>query len=343
MKKFLIPLLTLAIGFTIGKINIPSINTSNRDIETDRGFQVRQTGYTFINPLLECEIASEASFTELTPFRNEINATVGKEINSKKANYISVYYRDLNNGPWIGINEKESFSPASLLKVPIALSIYNKAEDDPSILKKFITYTGTKMSKSEQQTIAPQISAEPNKEYTTEDLVRLMLQYSDNNATELLTKLIDVETFLRPYKELGLPLPPNDKSPYDIRVKDYASFFRVLYNSSYLDRGFSNKILEIMSESKFTEGLRAGVPVDVKVSHKFGERVFENSPERQLHDCGIIYHPQRPYLLCVMTRGEDLQELKEVIATISKETYDNIDQQVKAKASLNRKTYLLIP
>lgn len=334
MKKIFLPLLTLCAGFLIGKIDFSKNFTKSQDETPSRGIQIRQTGFTFINPLLECEVSSDTSFTELTPFRNELNALVAKEINSKRASYISVYFRDLNNGPWIGINEKDSFSPASLLKVPIAMSIYNKAQTDPSILSKFITYSGTNISKSNLQTIAPQISAEPNKEYTTEDLIRLMLQYSDNNATELLTKIIDAETFIKPYKELGLPLPDNNGTPYDIRVKDYASFFRVLYNSSYLDRSYSNKILEVLTGSKFTEGLQAGVPDDIKIAHKFGERVFENSSEKQLHDCGIVYHPQRPYLLCVMSRGEDLTELKDVIAQISKETYNNVDKQIKAKASI---------
>jgi len=38
----------------------------------------------------------------------------------------------------------------------------------------------------------------------------------------------------------------------------------------------------------------------------------------QLHDCGIVYSAQRPYFLCVMTRGSDVQRLAGVIAQASR-------------------------
>ena len=38
---------------------------------------------------------------------------------------------------------------------------------------------------------------------------------------------------------------------------------------------------------------------------------------KQLHDCGIIYYPGNPYLLCVMTRGDSFGELSSTIRDIS--------------------------
>lgn len=46
---------------------------------------------------------------------------------------------------------------------------------------------------------------------------------------------------------------------------------------------------------------------------------------RELHDCGIIYHPYRPYLLCVMTSGKDFQGLKDTIQAISTLTYQEVN------------------
>jgi hypothetical protein len=43
--------------------------------------------------------------------------------------------------------------------------------------------------------------------------------------------------------------------------------------------------------------------------------------ERQLHDCGIVYAPGKPYLICIMTRGSDFKRLSPVIAQISKQVY----------------------
>jgi hypothetical protein len=73
-------------------------------------------------------------------------------------------------------------------------------------------------------------------------------------------------------------------------------------------------------------GLRAGVPPAVAVAHKFGEwQLEEDVPAReQLHDCGIVYEPHRPYLLCIMTRGREFATLPGVIAELSRATYEEV-------------------
>jgi hypothetical protein len=62
-------------------------------------------------------------------------------------------------------------------------------------------------------------------------------------------------------------------------------------------------------------------------SHKFGERKFLDSGETQFHDCGIVYLPKKPYLLCIMTRGTDLNKATKVIKNISQAVYKNLTQK----------------
>jgi beta-lactamase class A len=110
-------------------------------------------------------------------------------------------------------------------------------------------------------------------------------------------------------------------------VKGYSSIFRLLYNSSFLDTENSEKLLATLSESSFNQGLRQGVPENIKISHKFGEREITKTGEKQLHDCGIIYYPTNPYLLCVMTKGKDFKELTRIIGHISSEVYKEFDSR----------------
>jgi hypothetical protein len=44
----------------------------------------------------------------------------------------------------------------------------------------------------------------------------------------------------------------------------------------------------------------------------------------ELHDCGIVYLNNNPYIITVMTRGTDMEKLAEAVATISKMTYENL-------------------
>jgi len=89
----------------------------------------------------------------------------------------------------------------------------------------------------------------------------------------------------------------------------------------------SEKALEILSEGGYMNGLRKGVPSEVLVAHKFGERTIDGSIDNiQLHDCGIVYYPTKPYLLCIMTRGDSFINQEKVIAELSSFVYKEIDK-----------------
>jgi beta-lactamase class A len=127
---------------------------------------------------------------------------------------------------------------------------------------------------------------------------------------------------------VSIPLPENGGTHADFfSAKSYAAIFRMLYNASYLSIGQSEEVLELLSRSTFTKGLVAGVPPGTKVAHKFGEatQVDQDSGKivkRELHDCGVIYKEKSSYILCVMTEGSDFDSLENIIASISRITWD---------------------
>ena len=57
---------------------------------------------------------------------------------------------------------------------------------------------------------------------------------------------------------------------------------------------------------------------DVKIAHKIGVAGQNNQA-----DCGIIYVPNRNYILCVMV-SENQERGSEVIAQLSKRVYDYV-------------------
>ncbi len=87
----------------------------------------------------------------------------------------------------------------------------------------------------------------------------------------------------------------------------------------------SEKALNLLSQVKYTNGLVKGINnPNIIVSHKFGERTYEDTGEKQLHDCGIVYIPQNPYLVCIMTRGNDFSKLSASIVKLSDLIYRSI-------------------
>jgi hypothetical protein len=89
----------------------------------------------------------------------------------------------------------------------------------------------------------------------------------------------------------------------------------------------SEKALDSLSKTDFQSGLVKGVPQAVTVAHKFGEHSDETTQNKQLHDCGIVYYPKHPYLLCVMSKGKNFEYLDNAIAAISQIVYEQVDMQ----------------
>lgn len=305
----------------------------DNDYGTPQKFEIRAGGYKYINPLLECEgAADKIKWKELTPFKYKVQKLTDDKINSKKATHISVYFRDLNNGLYFGINDNEEFSPASLLKLPILITYLKLAEADPQLLGKKIR-NDRRNDRNSMENIRPSKAIEKGKTYTVEELLYMMIVYSDNNAHDLILSSIDARLFDAPFIDLGIEIPGVRKQEDYMSVKAYASFFRVLFNASYLNREMSEKALGYLTMVEFRKGLVAGVPPEMAVAHKFGERKIIDLDKKdmkdikELHDCGIIYYPKYPYLLCVMTRGSDFENLIDNISDISRLVYEEIDHQ----------------
>ncbi len=286
--------------------------------------------YSFINPLLECDLGPDyISKNQVRPSKNKIEKLINNEIDKNNISYASVYYRDLNNGPWVGINEKKKFFPASLMKVPLMMHYYKLSETNTELLTSKVG-TSSLVGLNFSQYFKPDKTIDLSKSYTVSNLIDASIMYSDNYATVALAnnlKDINNEGVNKLIKDLHLEVP---KEFGDfITVKDYATFFRVLFNSSYLDYSNPEKALKLLSKTTFNDGITKLLPKDIMVSHKFGEKEPDASMIGQIHDCGIVYVPFHPYIICVMTRGKDPDNMANSIAKISKLVYDEVTSGTK--------------
>lgn len=287
--------------------------------------QVRDKGYEYINPLIDFESVESAGNKELYKLEHSIQTYID-EIKGEKVTEVSVYYKDLNSGAWIGIREDEKFSPASLFKVPVMITFYKIAEEDPSILQQKIVYE--KEEESMEQNFPPKRYLEDGKEYTFDEIINQFIIYSDNTLIKEIEEKLPIDKQELIYGELGITNPYDFGEGDTMSVKEYASFFRILYNASYLNKEMSIKALKLLSQTSYTDGIKKGIPEDITLSHKFGEREFNTdmgTKVYQLHDCGIVYHPTKSYLLCIMTRGSSFSLLEPKISEISKIVYDIVN------------------
>ena len=325
----------VAAGFAFGSARSGKVEAAvNND---PRQLQFREGSnspgeYRFINPLLTCELSSKKEIAEFTQLKSKIQSLVDDKVYAGEAGLVSVYF-DTRDGRWLTINGNEKYFPASLMKVPVMIAALKVAERDPDFLRKKLTWDGKK-DLNAIENFKPRKTLQPGRTYAVDELIERMVVYSDNDAGALLLSALDGAELEEVVTDLGLSLPQAESESLSdfMTVKQYARFFRVLYNSTYLNREMSEKALGYLSRSDAPDGLRGDIPEDVVTARKFGERAFgiEKDGPKELHDCGIIYHPGHPYLLCVMTKGKDFARLASTVNDVFRLVYEEIDaEQVK--------------
>jgi beta-lactamase class A len=322
--------LTFAAGLFIGK----GVGVVSKIYETGtEEFSAEGDGeFRFIRPLSGYgHSGDERAIRELKPFRYKVKALVENEVKMGEASIISVYFRDLISGHRFGIREQETFSSEILLKLPLMIAYFKWAESNSLILRRKTTYAGNS-APAERQSLTPAKTLEDGKSYTIDELIYRMITYNDNNAYALLLANLPPGYLDRIFQDIYVNYNPA-KSDAPVPFSAYASFYRVLFNASYLNKEMSEKALHYLSRSVFRDGMIAGVPPNIDRATKFGERTLrvetenEEKEMHQLHECGIIYYPNRPYLMGVMARGDDPEKLANVIRNITVLVYEEMDRQ----------------
>lgn len=319
VKRLLI-YLAVIIAFAAGWISGAAVYKKSLQREKEK----RAGQYQYINPLLECEGGEEFVSKVFIIFQDKIEELISDKIEKGEIKSASVYFRDLNNGPWFGIDQDRPFTPGSLLKIPVMLGYLKEAETNPGIMKMQIRFD--RKLPPYTQYVKPASVMEFGKSYTVEELIYRMIVNSDNDATYLLILHDNGRVYNKAFADLGLTVPPFI-GPYEINVHQYGRFFRILFNASYLNKESSNAALQLLSHVDFPMGMRAGVPSEIPVAQKFGESATDGL--KQFHDCGIVYYPGYPYLLCIMTQGDSYEELGAFLRDVSRISYEEVDRQLQ--------------
>jgi beta-lactamase class A len=298
---------------------------------------LRLSGFQYIKPVLLCDTSPEKELPETAALKEKVQDLIDQEVQKKNVDEVSVYFQDFKTDGRFDINKDEKFHPASIVKIPLMIAYFKIAESNPKIFSQKIKYTAGEDQNLDQE-IKPKDFAKVGQEYAVDDLIGKMIKYSDNNALSLLNGFIPYSTLEMLYEDLKVP-PPLDKitpENFDyVTTKDISYFFRVLYNSTYLSRDLSEKALKLLGETDYANGLVAGAPPGVEVTHKFGLKGFQYKTKgvidaRELHDCGIIYHLKNPFLLCVMTKSSaSLPNIEQTIKNISSLVYQEVDAYAK--------------
>ena len=279
----------------------------------------RLEGYPFVKPLLFVDDVCEGD--GLATIKQDVTTVIENYKAYKGVTTASVYLKEYERNEWMAVNEEEKFEPGSLFKVPILIAYLKMNEEAPGVLDKKLLFN--------QNFNIDKIVAFKSKNiqigttYTIRELLRYMIEYSDNNATALLNNNLKSDVLLKLFKDLDLKLPNISAKQYFFTVRQYSLFMRAIYNASYLNIDNSEYAAELLSKCNFNDGIRKGIPASVKIAHKFGESGTPS--EKQLHETAIVYLKDKAYLLTVMTKGKDNVALSNLIGEISGVVYKELN------------------
>jgi beta-lactamase class A len=321
---FLLSSLVSILGFSYLKSNSQDENTDfdnslNASNHSFCNLNIsRLKGYQYIHPLLYAEPQCESE--ELADCKNQISQIINANKASGKITSASVYLREFTQAQWTSVNASELYSPGSLLKVPELIALYKMNERQPGFLDKVIEYKDVNATKSNRIINFQANHIKLGNNYTIRELINYMIVYSDNDATMLLNALIDKSVFSKVFTDIGLKEPDYSSSDYKMNVNDYSIFLKELYNGSYLSFKNSEECLSLLSKTEFKDGLISGLPANCIVSHKFGEGGSNSEPN--FSEAAIVYCGRSPYIITIMTKGNNIKSLPSVSAEISKKVYE---------------------
>jgi len=292
----------------------------------NKSYKLNQEDYNLINKTVVYNLGKHY-IIDFSKLKNSL-VTIQKKYNFKTY----IYFNYLNNGSWIGLNEKDNFTAASLVKVPLAMSIFKSIEHGQLSLTQKYALEELDLDSNFGDLYKKGAGAS----FSILELIEIMLSQSDNTARGALFKVLerigisdplyDVYTSLgwdyvaeiNPGGDQSKSIDPNLYS--EINLKLLSNMFLALYNSSYLDLEHSQKILEFLANTPFDDKIRKGVSENITVSHKIG--IASNNGT--FSDCGIIYAPNRNYLLCLGSNGGNEKLASDFMAEVSEVVYDYV-------------------
>ena len=289
-------------------------------------------------------------------------ATVATEVErlaDETGGIIGVAATQLATGRHIGYREDELFPTASVIKLPLLVTLHEDAIAGRIDLAERVTYRdGTKVAGSG---VLQYLDDGLNP--TLRDLAVLMMSVSDNTATDLLFDRVGKQRIEEAMDRLGLP---SIRVPFDIREMlmelvdmdhsrpggydelrrrlrlslgsggrsmipdqadrtspaDMCRLLELLESRAILDDDACTAILELMKRIQSATRIPGLLPKGTVVAHKTG------SYRRLRNDVGIVYAPNGPYAVALFARelARDNIDDDAALARISLAIYDEFSE-----------------
>ena len=220
--------------------------------------------------------------------------------------HVGFYYKNLVTGQEFGIREEETFLAASVIKLPLYLHVLERigaGEMDPC--EKLTIPQDHKVPGCGALSL---FSGELSVDIST--LCRLMIDLSDNTATNALIRRCTIPGANDGFRKLGLTKTVLRRLLFDgeasaaglentICPKEMGMLLEGLYRENFVSPEVSREAMEVLLGQQICHKLDGKLCGEVPIAHKTGE------DEALSNDVGIVFAPQ-PFLLCFAGHDTDM-------------------------------------
>jgi beta-lactamase class A len=230
---------------------------------------------------------------------------------------LGAYVIDVNRGALASINSDRPFPAASLFKLPILVEVLAQVQ-----LKR--------LGLDEQLEVRPEdwsdgsgvLQARVGDRITVRELLRLMIQESDNIAALVLLNAVGSERVNATLDRLALAgtrvvdRRRGERGEHVTTPRDMATLLTTIASGQLIDPDVSESALALLELKQSTTWLAEGLPWWAKVAHKWGDL-----PDAR-HDAGIVFTPRGTYVAVVLTEDARPEEAELAIARVAQAGYE---------------------
>lgn len=233
----------------------------------------------------------------------------------------SIFVWEYDSGKYVDINADKPFSAASIIKIPVLLETFRAIEAKELSINEKMTLTEYYRSEGSGKMKYHQVG----NEYTIDQLARMMIEQSDNTATNMLVAAVGgmprVNSAMKSWginnTHLQNWLPDLEGTNYTT-TKDLAKMLYNIENSKFISSNSKSYIFDYMGHVENNRLIQAGLPQGAKFFHKTGDI------GGTLGDSGIVTMPNgKKYIVSIIAnRPYNSPEGKSLIVNASSMIYN---------------------
>ncbi len=238
---------------------------------------------------------------------------------------VGIFVEDLATGYTSGVNDRASLPAASTIKIPVMVEVFRQMASGTVALTSKMHLLARDRDWGSGDLAGGRIGATKS----VEQLLWLMIDDSDNTATNMLIRRVGRQHVNATMTELGLRATRLDDDirsdgnqiRYALRSspRDMVKLLDLMARNHLVDEWSSREMLAILTGQTHNTLLPQPLPRETKIAHKTG------SLHDTLNDVGIVYRPDEPYIIAVMTtRLQSLSVGRHFIRKVSKLAYEEL-------------------